>query len=189
MNIRRILLMASLLLLLPGHRLIADEQAGVYDYQVNTLEGEQIDLSRFRGQVLLIVNTASKCGFTPQYRELEELYNMYREKGFTVLAFPSNDFGKQEPGTNQEIRNFCTQTFGITFPVMCKLPVTGDEKQPLFQFLTENSPEEFQGEIGWNFEKFLIDRKGQVRARFSSFINPMSTRLRDNLEELLLESP
>lgn len=183
------LLIAFFLAALPINQSLAEPARTIYDFSVNTLEGEQIDLSKFRGQVMLIVNTASRCGFTPQYKELEELYEQYRDKGFVILGFPSNDFSNQEPGTNDEIRAFCTHKFGVTFPLMCKEPVTGENKQPVFEFLTEDTPEEFQGEVGWNFEKFLIDRKGNVRARYSSFTNPMSSRLRDELDELLQESP
>ncbi len=167
----------------------AETARTIYDFSVITLEGEQIDLSKFRGQVMLIVNTASRCGFTPQYRELEELYEEYKDRGFVVLGFPSNDFSNQEPGTNEEIRSFCTQKFGVTFPLMCKESVIGEHKQAVFEFLTDQSPEEFRGEVGWNFEKFLIDRKGNVRARHSSFTNPLSSHLKDELNELLKESP
>lgn len=166
-----------------------ESKASIYDYGATTIEGQQIDLSRFKGSVLLIVNTASRCGFTPQYKELEELYRTYKDRNFAVLGFPSNDFANQEPGTDSEIREFCAHTFGVTFPMMCKQSVTGSAKQPIYAFLTENSPEEFQGEVGWNFEKFLIDRKGNVRGRYSSFTNPLSIRLREKIEELLLESP
>jgi len=181
------ILLALILAVFPFTESIADRS--IYDFSVNTLEGEQVDLSKFRGQVMLIVNTASRCGFTPQYKELEDLYEEYKNRGFVILGFPSNDFANQEPGTDEEIRAFCTKNFGVTFPIMCKQPVTGSKKQPVFKFLTEDTSEEFQGEVGWNFEKFLIDRKGNLRARYSSFTNPLSSRLRDDLNELIQESP
>lgn len=162
--------------------------SSLYDLKVNDINGQELSLSTFKGQVLLIANTASKCGFTSQYKDLEAIYEQYKDKNFSVLGFPSNDFLSQEPGTNEEVKNFCTSKFGVTFPLFSKAEVTGGNKQPLYRFLTELSGEEFTGEIKWNFEKFLIDRKGKVRARFGSFTNPSSSRITSKIEELLAES-
>lgn len=159
----------------------------IYDIEVDAITGEKISLSKYKGQVVLIVNTASRCGFTPQYKSLEELYTKYKERGFIVLGFPSNDFLNQDPGSNEEIKKFCEMNYSITFPLFAKNPVTGDQKQPLFKLLTEEVPEELQGGVKWNFEKFLIGRDGTLKARFGSFTTPMSMKLTEKLEELLNE--
>lgn len=159
----------------------------LYDLTAKDISGQDIALSAYRGQVLLVANTASKCGFTPQYTGLEELYTKYKGQKFSVLGFPSNDFLSQEPGTNDEVKKFCTSKYGVDFPLFSKAEVTGDKKQPVYKFLTELAGDEFSGEIKWNFEKFLIDRKGNVRARFGSFTSPTSARLVKKLEELLAE--
>lgn len=157
-----------------------------YDYSAETIQGDKIDFKVFKGKPVLIVNTASKCGFTSQYEGLEALYQKYKEKGFTVLAFPSNDFASQEPGTNEEILKFCKRNYGVSFPVFKKGPVKGDQKQALFKFLTESNPEE-RGEIKWNFEKFIIDSSGQVSKRFRSFTKPTSTRISSELDKYLIQ--
>ena len=159
-------------------------------YQITTklASGEPITMSRYQGFVVLVVNTASLCGFTPQYKELEALYEKYKDRKFIVLAFPSNDFGNQEPHSNEKIIEFCRNNYGIEFPIFEKLSVRGEGKQPLYCFLTERSGEDFSGEVLWNFEKFLIDRNGNVRARYGSITNPLSSRLSIKIEELLLEN-
>ena len=157
------------------------------DTVVTDINGQQIDLSTYKGRVVLIVNTASKCGFTAQYKTLEELYEKYNQQGFVVLGFPSNDFGNQEPGSNEEIKTFCQKSFGVSFPMFAKGPVKGAEKQGLFKSLTESGTKGLRGEIGWNFEKFLIDRRGHLRARFSSFTTPTSGSLIESIEKLLAE--
>ena len=157
------------------------------DIVVTDINGQSVQLSSFKGRVVLIVNTASKCGFTAQYKSLEALYEKYSQQGFVVLGFPSNDFGNQEPGTNEEIKSFCQKNFGVTFPMFAKGSVKGPEKQELFKTLTELSSKELQGEIGWNFEKFLIDRKGNLRARYSSFTTPMAESMTETIEKLLAE--
>lgn len=159
-----------------------------YSLKAKDISGNQIDLSRFKGQVLLIVNTASRCGFTSQYGGLEELYKKYEPQKFSVLGFPSNDFMGQEPGSDEEVKQFCTTQFGVSFPLFSKAPVTGSEKQPVYRFLTELGGDQYTGEVKWNFEKFLLDRKGNVRARFNSFTSPGSSRLVNKIEELLKES-
>ncbi|MCX7922561.1 MAG: glutathione peroxidase [Clostridia bacterium] len=155
----------------------------IYDFSISSASGEEIPMARYKGKVLLIVNTASKCGFAPQYNELQELYSQYGEQKFDILAFPCNQFGHQEPGTNKEIGNFCTLNFGVTFPVMAKIDVNGPTAHPLYKFLQEKSPGILGKSIKWNFTKFLIDEKGNIVARFSPTTSP--TKLKDQIEELL----
>jgi glutathione peroxidase len=145
----------------------------VYQYEAKRINGETISLSEYKGDVLLIVNTASNCGFTPQYKELQELYVQYKEKGFTVLGFPSNQFMNQEPGTESDIQSFCEMNFGVTFPLFSKVDVNGKNAHPLFQYLTEEAP----GVLGmkavkWNFTKFLVNRSGEVVERYAPNTNP-----------------
>jgi glutathione peroxidase len=142
--------------------------ASLHDFTMKTIDGQQKSLADYRGQVLLVVNVASKCGLTPQYKALEEVYEEFKEEGFEVLGFPCNDFAGQEPGTEQEIQNFCSTNYNVTFPLFAKVKVVGADKHPLYQFLTsqQTSPEG-AGEVAWNFGKFLIGKDGQVVARFS----------------------
>lgn len=156
----------------------------VYDFTVKTIRGEEQSLADYRGKVLLIVNTASKCGFTPQYKELQELYEQYRDRGFVVLGFPCNQFGHQEPGTEEEIEQFCQVNYGVTFPMFAKVDVNGENAHPLFQYLKEKAPGVFGTKaIKWNFTKFLVDRNGNVVARFASQTKP--SELKNEIEELL----
>jgi glutathione peroxidase len=161
--------------------------ASFFSIEARRIDGRPEKLDIYSGKVLLVVNTASRCGFTPQYRELQELFDRYKEKGLVVLAFPSNDFGNQEPGSNEEILAFCMSRYGVHFPLFEKNPVLGPSKQPVYKFLTETGPEELRGEVGWNFEKFLLDRKGRLRTRYGSFTNPLSKRLKGDIEKLLAE--
>jgi glutathione peroxidase len=145
----------------------------VYDYSAKTLDGQDVSLADYRGQVLLIVNTASKCGFTPQYEGLEALYKTYKDRGFTVLGFPCNQFGAQEPGNAEEIANFCSLTYDVTFPVMSKIDVNGADAHPLYRFLKKEQKGVLGTEaIKWNFTKFLIDRDGEVVERFAPTVKP-----------------
>lgn len=145
----------------------------VYEFSAPLLDGRPMSLDEFRGQVLLVVNTASKCGFTPQYVGLEQLYRAYRERGFTVLGFPSNQFGAQEPGTEAEIGAFCEKNFGVSFPVFAKINVNGPQAHPRYQFLRRAKPGIFGiGRIKWNFTKFLVDRQGYVVGRFAPSTSP-----------------
>ena len=145
----------------------------VLNHVVNTADGQSVNLTTYQGKVLLMVNVASKCGLTPQYEGLEALHAKYSAKGFTVLGFPANDFGAQEPGTDTEIQQFCKKNYGVTFPVFAKLSVLGDAKDPLYADLTgkELNPAN-PGEIQWNFEKFLIAKDGHIAARFSPKVKP-----------------
>jgi len=148
----------------------------------NTIAGTSTSLADFSGQPVLIVNVASECGSTPQYAGLEELYRTYRDSGLVVLGFPANNFGGQEPGTNEQILNFCTSRFDVTFPMMAKISVKGKDKHPLFIALTEQSA--IPGEIKWNFSKFLLDRDGKLVARFETSTEPTSDELVSAIKKL-----
>ncbi len=140
----------------------------VYDFTANSLQGQPVQLSDYAGKVLLIVNTASECGFTPQYAGLQQLYDRYRDRGFVVLGFPCNQFGGQEPGSAAEIGAFCQKNYGVTFPMFEKIDVNGDDAHPLYRWLKQSAPGVLGSErIKWNFTKFLIDRTGQVKARYA----------------------
>lgn len=154
-----------------------------YDYKVKNISGEEVSMSDYNGKVVLIVNTASKCGFTKQYEGLEELYEKYKDQGFVILGFPCNQFGAQEPGGNEEIKNFCTSTFSVTFPMMSKIDVNGDDADPLYKFLKKEKGGILGDDIKWNFTKFLIDREGNVVDRFASQKTPKA--LEKEVEKLL----
>lgn len=154
-----------------------------YDYNVKSISGEDVSMSEYKGKVVLIVNTASKCGFTKQYEGLEELYEKYKDQGFVILGFPCNQFGAQEPGGNEEIKNFCTSTFSVTFPMMSKIDVNGDDADPLYKFLKKEKGGILGDDIKWNFTKFLIDREGNVVDRFASQKTPKA--LEKEVEKLL----
>lgn len=140
---------------------------------VKSIEGRDVPLKNYQGKVLMIVNTASRCGNTPQYAGLEELYKKYRAKGFEVLAFPANNFGGQEPGTNADIQEFCSATYNTTFPLFSKVSVKGDDQAPLYRYLTDaKTNPKYAGDIEWNFAKFLVNRKGEVVARFKAGHKP-----------------
>ena len=155
----------------------------VYDFTLNDIEGKPVSLSQFRGKVLLLVNTASFCGNTPQYTDLEKLYEQYREKGFEILAFPANNFGQQEPGTDAEIKTFCYTKYSLSFPLFSKISVKGDDKHPLYRYLTEQS--QFPGEVEWNFQKYLVDRSGKVVARYHHRTKPLAPDIVQDVERVL----
>jgi glutathione peroxidase len=176
--------------------------ASIYDIPVRTLEGAETSLAEFKGKVVLVVNVASKCGLTPQYEGLERLYKEFKNKGFVIAAFPSNDFKQQEPGTSEEIRSFCTLNYGVDFPVFEKIPVVGPEKHPLYAALIAAKPEALSlgekpfrerlagygietappPEILWNFEKFLVDKSGEVVQRYSPDTDPLNPVLTTAIE-------
>ena len=160
----------------------------VIDHTVESLTGERVDLASFRGRPILIVNTASKCGYTPQYASLQKLHEKYGEQGLVVIGFPSNDFGNQEPGTAEEIGNFCRLNYGVTFPMMAKVHTKGPDQAPVYRALTAESGSEFQGEIKWNFTKFLVDPEGKVVARFESSVDPLDEQVTSAVEALLTAS-
>ena len=160
------------------------DKQNIYNFSCLNQNGDEISLSNYEGKVLLIVNTASKCGFTPQYNELEKLHQKYSDKAFEVLAFPCNQFGKQEPGSDKEIQEFCSLNFNTNFPVFSKIEVNGNEAHPLYNFLTEAMPGLLGLEsIKWNFTKFLIDQKGRPIARFAPNTSP--EKIEPKIKELL----
>lgn len=159
---------------------------GIHGFTMKTIDGGKRPLSEYRGKALLVVNTASKCGFTPQYKGLEALYEKYRERGFEVLAFPANNFMGQEPGSNAEIAKFCELEYGVSFPLFSKISVKGRDIDPLYAWLTKDSG--FAGDIGWNFTKFLVAPDGSVVARFDSRTDPLDAKLVAALEGVLPKS-
>lgn len=157
----------------------------IFDLTVKTIKGEEKQLSEYEGKVLLIVNLASYCGYTPQYKGLEQLNLKYQKLGLRVLGFPCNDYGEQEPGTNEEIQTFCSRNYGVTFELFEKVHAKGSQQHPLYKFLT--SSVEPRGDVSWNFEKFLVDKKGEVIARFRSSIAPESPELITAIEQALAQ--
>jgi glutathione peroxidase len=162
----------------------------IYDFTMKDINGKDVNLSQFKGKVLLIVNTASKCGFTPQYEGLEKLYETYKDKGLVILGFPANNFLWQEPGTDDEIKQFCSLKYGVTFPMFSKISVKGKDQHPLYAFLTdEKANPGFGGAITWNFNKFLVGRDGKVVGRFGSKVEPGSRELVEAVEKALAAAP
>ena len=155
--------------------------SSVHEFTLNSIDGKPAPLSAYQGKVVLIVNVASRCGFTPQYAGLEALYEKYKDRGFTILGFPANNFGGQEPGTNEEIKTFCSSKYNVTFPMYSKISVKGDDKAPLYQFLTAATGSEIQ----WNFTKFLVDKNGKVVARFEPKVTPESPDVAGAIEKAL----
>ncbi|MEO8043064.1 MAG: glutathione peroxidase [Acidobacteriota bacterium] len=158
----------------------------ILDFKMKDIDGNDVKLKKYKGDVLLVVNTASKCGYTPQYEGLQATYEKYKDQGFYVLGFPANNFGGQEPGTEKEIKEFCESKYKVTFPMFAKISVKGADQDPLYAYLTgkETNPE-FAGDITWNFNKFLIDRKGKIVARFSSKDKPESEAVTQAIEKYL----
>ena len=144
----------------------------IYDFDLTTIDGENITMAEYKDKVLLIVNTASKCGFTKQYAGLQKLYDEYSDKGFIILGFPCNQFSKQEPGDEDEIKSFCSLNYNVSFPMFAKIDVNGDDAHPLFKYLKDEKNGMLSGNIKWNFTKFLVNRKGNVVKRFSPNIEP-----------------
>jgi glutathione peroxidase len=162
------------------------QPASALDFTVKDIDGKDVDLSVYRGKVVMIVNVASKCGFTRQYASLEDLFKKYADQGFVVIGFPANNFNQQEPGSDAEIKTFCSTKFNVTFPMMSKISVKGDDKAPLYKFLTEPpTAGAFKGDIGWNFTKFLVDRNGNVIARFASKVEPSDEKVVRVIERAL----
>lgn len=155
----------------------------IYDFTVKDIQRNDLSLEKFKGKVMLIVNTASNCGFTKQYDGLQKLYEKYKDQGFVVLGFPCNQFGKQEPGDEKEIANFCTDTFNVTFPMMSKIEVNGENAHPLYKFLKKEKGGVLGDEIKWNFTKFLVDKEGNLVDRFAPQKTP--EEIEDNIKELL----
>jgi len=156
-----------------------------FDLSAKSISGDELALSSFSGKVVLVINIASQCGFTSQLGDLEKLYELYKDQGFVILGFPSNDFGGQEPLDNKAVQKFCSSKYGVSFPLFEKGHVSGAEKQPVYKFLTESK--NFMGDPGWNFVKFIVGKDGSVRDRFSSMTNPLSSSVKKQIEALLKE--
>jgi len=167
---------------------VSASSPSILDFKMKDIDGKDVKLKKYKGNVLLVVNTASKCGYTPQYEGLESTFEKYKGQGFYVLGFPANNFGGQEPGTEAEIKEFCTSKYKVTFPMFAKISVKGTDQDPLYAYLTskETNPQ-FAGDITWNFNKFLIDRKGHVVARFTSKDKPESEAVTQVIEKYLAE--
>jgi len=154
-------------------------QQSFYDFKVKDIDGKDFDLSSLKGKKVLVVNTASKCGLTPQYEQLQEVYEKYGDKDFTIIGFPANNFAQQEPGTNKEIEEFCTKNYGVTFQMMDKISVKGDDMNPLYQWLTQKSKNGvLDSEVSWNFQKYLIDEKGNL-------VKMVEPKVKPNDEQIL----
>ncbi len=181
----RNLKMLFAIIALAGTTLMAVDKS-VYDFTLNSIDGQPTPLSSFKGKVVLLVNVASRCGYTPQYEGLEALYEKYKDRGFVIVGIPANNFGGQEPGTNAEIKTFCTSKYNVTFPMMAKVSVKGSDITPLYQYLTDKSLNpKTGGEIGWNFTKFLVDANGNVVARFDSKVKPDSPEVAAAIDQAL----
>ena len=158
----------------------------VFDYTLSSIDGQPAPLSAYKGKVVMLVNVASRCGFTPQYSALEAIYEKYKDRGFVIVGIPANNFGAQEPGTNQEIKTFCQSKYNVKFPMMSKISVKGDDQTPLYQFLTDKSANpKTGGDIQWNFTKFLIGPDGQILARFEPKVTPDSPEVTSAIESAL----
>jgi glutathione peroxidase len=154
----------------------------VYEFTLNSIDGKPAPLSAYKGKVLLVINVASRCGYTPQYTGLEALYERYKDEDLVLLGFPANNFGAQEPGTNEEIKKFCSSKYNVTFPIYSKISVKGPDKAPLYDFLTSSGG---GGEVKWNFTKFLVGRDGKVLARFEPNVTPESPEVAAAIEKAL----
>jgi glutathione peroxidase len=171
-------------LLLGASVMAADKN--VYDFTLSSIEGQPAPLAAYKGKVVMVVNVASRCGFTPQYSALEEVYEKYKDRGFVIIGVPANNFGSQEPGTNQEIKTFCTSKYHVTFPMMSKVSVKGDDQAPLYQYLTDKSSNpNTGGDIQWNFTKFLVGPDGHVITRFEPDVTPDAPQVTAAIEKAL----
>jgi len=165
---------------------VSAEPKSIYDFTIKTIDGEKTSLKTYHGKVVLLVNVASKCGFTPQYAGLEALYEKYKDRGLVIVGIPANNFAQQEPGTNDEIKKFCSNKYNVTFPMMSKVSVLGDDQTPLYTFLTaKDTDPKFAGDIKWNFTKFLFDRNGNPIARFEPKVTPDSPEVTAAIESAL----
>jgi glutathione peroxidase len=159
--------------------------SGIYSFTLNSIDGKPAPLADYKGKVVLIVNVASRCGYTPQYTALEATYEKYKDKGFVILGFPANNFMSQEPGTNEEIKTFCSRKYNVTFPMYSKISVKGDDQAPLYGYLTKETGAGLAGDIKWNFTKFLVDRDGKVVQRFEPAVTPDSPEVIAAIEKQL----
>jgi glutathione peroxidase len=181
----KLFISAVLSLLFCAAAVIGGEKS-VFDYALNTIDGQPAPLSAYKGKVVMLVNVASRCGFTPQYTALEAIYEKYKDRGFVIIGIPANNFGAQEPGTNQEIKTFCQSKYHVKFPMMSKVSVKGDDKTPLYQYLTDKSANpKTGGDIQWNFTKFLVGPEGQIITRFEPSVTPDSPQVTSAIEKAL----
>lgn len=165
---------------------LAAGAGSVYKFTMKSIDGQPVKLKSYKGKVVMLVNVASRCGFTPQYAGLEKLYEQYKDRGFVIVGVPANNFAQQEPGTNAEIKKFCSTKYNVTFPMMAKVSVKGDDKTPLYQYLTSTAEDpQFGGEIKWNFTKFLVGRDGKLVARFEPAVTPESPQVKEAIESAL----
>jgi len=159
--------------------------SNLYNFTLPSIDGKPMPLADFKGKVILMVNVASQCGYTPQYSALEAIYEKYKDQGFVILGFPANNFGQQEPGSNEEIKAFCSRKYSVTFPLYSKISVKGSDQAPLYQYLTHDADPSHRGDIKWNFTKFLVDRNGNVVERFEPAVTPDSAEVGSAIEKLL----
>ena len=159
--------------------------SSLYNFTLPSIDGKPMPMADFKGKVILMVNVASKCGYTPQYTALEATYEKYKDQGFVIVGFPANNFGKQEPGTNEEIKTFCSTKYNVTFPLYAKVSVKGSDETPIYTYLTTEANPAVAGEIKWNFTKFLVDRDGRVVQRFEPAVTPDSPEVVSAIEKLL----
>lgn len=166
--------------------LLAAQTHSIYDFTIKSIDGQPVSLKSYSGKVVMLVNVASKCGFTPQYAGLESVYEKYKDRGFVIVGVPANNFAQQEPGTNEEIKTFCSRKYNVTFPMMSKVSVLGEDETPLYRFLTDKSSNpQIGGDIKWNFTKFLFDRNGKPVARFEPATTPDSPEVQAAIEAAL----
>lgn len=181
-NLRSYLLLSGMVILMAATTFAA---SNVYEFTLPNIDGKPMPLADFKGKVVMMVNVASQCGYTPQYSALEAIYEKYKDQGFVIVGFPANNFGAQEPGTNEEIKTFCTRKYSVTFPMYSKVSVKGGDQTPVYQYLTKQTMPPIAGEIKWNFTKFLVDRKGTVVQRFEPAVTPDSADVTSAIEKLL----
>jgi glutathione peroxidase len=175
-------LLLALVIIMAGSAFAA---SNIYDFTLPSIDGKPMPLAAFKGKVILLVNVASRCGFTPQYTALQSLYEKYKDQGFVIVGFPANNFGGQEPGTNEEIKTFCSRKYNVTFPLYSKVSVKGEDQTPLYQYLTSQTDPSIAGEIKWNFTKFLVGRNGQIVQRFESKVTPDSKEIVNAIDKQL----
>jgi glutathione peroxidase len=179
---KRACLIAGALLMMAGSLFAL---ANIYTFTLNSIDGKPAPLADYKGKVVLVVNVASQCGYTPQYSALESIFEKYKDQGFVILGFPANNFGAQEPGTNEEIKTFCTRKYNVTFPIYAKISVKGPDQAPLYSYLTKDTAPGIRGDIKWNFTKFLVDRNGNVVQRFEPAVTPDSKEVISAIEKQL----
>ena len=163
-----------------------EKMNSIYDFSLKDIDHKEINLSQYRGKVVMVVNVASRCGYTPQYEGLQKVYMKYKDRGFVILGFPANNFMGQEPGTNEEIKSFCSLKYNVTFPMFSKISVKGDDMHPLYKYLTDKQTDpQFGGDVKWNFNKFLVGRDGKIIGRFEPAVKPESPEVAQAIEKAL----